>query len=105
VQKVLPYARVKLARDNNRPTGMDYINNIFRRFTELHGDRRFGDDPAVVGGLAWLGDTPVTVIAIEKGHTARERGHRNFGCPPRGLPQGAETFEAGDKLGRPSSAL
>ncbi len=102
MQKVLPYARVKLARDNNRPTGMDYINNIFRGFTELHGDRRFGDDPAVVGGLAWLGDTPVTVIAIEKGHTARERGHRNFGMPhPEGYRKALRLMKQADKFGRP----
>ena len=67
------YERVKLARDSKRPTGLDYIKCIFNRFIELHGDRRYADDPAVVGGIARLNDTPVTVIAIEKGHTAKER--------------------------------
>ena len=67
------YDRVKLARDNHRPTGLDYIQNIFQGFTEFHGDRRYGDDPAIVGGIAYLNGSPVTVIAIEKGHTARER--------------------------------
>lgn len=77
----VPYAIVKMARDSARPTGLDYINHIFQGFVELHGDRRFGDDPAIVGGIAMLGDVPVTVIAIEKGHTARERSQRSFGAP------------------------
>ena len=69
----MPYDRVKLVRQSGRPTGLDYITNLFRGFIEFHGDRRFGDDPAIVGGVAWLGESPVTVIAIEKGHTAKER--------------------------------
>ena len=60
------FDRVKAARANNRPTGLDYIGNIFSGFFELHGDRRFADDPAIVGGIALLNDKPVTVIAIEK---------------------------------------
>ena len=77
----VPYAVVKLARDNRRPTGLDYIQNIFTDFLELHGDRRYGDDAAIVGGIARLGELPVTVIAMEKGHTAKERAYRNFGAP------------------------
>ena len=80
------YNRVKLARSSERPTGLDYINHLFEGFFELHGDRRFGDDPAVVGGIACLQGLPVTVIAIEKGHTAKERAARNFGAPnPEGF--------------------
>lgn len=78
-----PYDRVKLARDNSRPTGLDYIRNIFKGFIEFHGDRRFADDPAIVGGIARLNGDPVTVIAIEKGHTAKERTYRHFGAPIR----------------------
>ena len=48
------YERVKLARDKDRPTGLDYIKNIFKGFMEFHGDRRYADDPAIVGGIAWL---------------------------------------------------
>ena len=59
-----PYERVKLARDSARPTGLDYIRKVFKGFIEMHGDRRYADDPAVVGGIAWLGEQPVTVIAI-----------------------------------------
>ena len=64
---LIPYNRVKLARDSERPTGLDYIGHIFKGFMEFHGDRRFADDHAVVGGIARLGGSPVTVIAIEIG--------------------------------------
>ena len=67
------FERVKAARSNSRPTGKDYIDAIFTDFFELHGDRRCKDDPAIVGGVAWLGGQPVTVIAMEKGHSAKER--------------------------------
>ena len=60
------FESVKIARDSKRPTGLDYINAMFSEFFELHGDRRFGDDAAIVGGVAYLGRQPVTVIAIEK---------------------------------------
>ena len=75
------YDSVKIARGNNRPTGLDYIKEIFTEFFELHGDRRFADDPAVTGGVARLSGRPVTVIAIEKGHTVKERAARFFGAP------------------------
>ena len=98
----VPYAVVKLARDSSRPSGLDYINNIFKGFIELHGDRRFGDDPAIVGGIARLNDTPVTVIAIEKGHTAKERSRRNFGAPnPEGYRKALRLMKQAEKFGRP----
>ncbi len=97
-----PYDRVRRARDNGRPTGLDYIRHIFRGFIELHGDRRFGDDPAIAGGVAWLGDLPVTVIAMEKGHTARERAYRNFGAPhPEGYRKALRLMKQAEKFGRP----
>ncbi len=97
-----PYERVKLARDNNRPTGLDYIRNIFQGFIELHGDRRYADDPAIVGGIAWLNGNPVTVIAIEKGHTAKERAYRNFGAPhPEGYRKALRLMKQAEKFGRP----
>ena len=96
------YERVKLARDNNRPTGLDYIRNIFRGFMELHGDRRYADDPAIVGGIAKLNETPVTVIAIEKGHTAKERAYHNFGAPnPEGYRKALRLMKQAEKFGRP----
>ena len=97
-----PYERVKLARDCKRPTGLDYINNIFKGFTEFHGDRRYADDPAIVGGIARLDDQPVTVIAIEKGHTAKERTLRNFGAPqPEGYRKALRLMKQAEKFGRP----
>ncbi len=96
------YARVKLARDNHRPTGLDYINRIFQGFTEFHGDRRYSDDPAIVGGIAWLENTPITVIAIEKGRTAKERAYRNFGAPhPEGYRKALRLIKQAEKFGRP----
>lgn len=98
----LPYERVKLARDSKRPTGLDYITNIFQEFIEFHGDRRFGDDPAIVGGIARLEDVPVTVIAIEKGHSAKERSMRNFGAPnPEGYRKALRLMKQAEKFGRP----
>lgn len=96
------YECVRLARDNGRPTGLDYIRNIFKGFIEFHGDRRFGDDPAIVGGLARLNGKPVTVIAIEKGHTAKERTMRNFGAPhPEGYRKALRLMKQAEKFGRP----
>ena len=97
----IPYAVVKRARDSARPTGLDYISHIFTDFIELHGDRRFADDPAVVGGIACLNGTPVTVIAIEKGHTAKERTRRNFGAPnPEGYRKALRLMKQAEKFGR-----
>ena len=96
------YERVKLARDNNRPTGLDYIRHIFEGFLEFHGDRRFADDPAIVGGIAKLDGMPVTVIAMEKGHTAKERTRRNFGAPnPEGYRKALRLMKQAEKFGRP----
>lgn len=97
-----PYDRVKLARDSRRPTGLDYIRNVFRDFTEFHGDRCCGDDPAIVGGIARLKGNPVTVIAMEKGHTAKERAGRNFGAPgPEGYRKALRLMKQAEKFGRP----
>ena len=101
-----PYDVVKKARDNHRPTGVDYIKNIFKGFIEFHGDRRFGDDTAIVAGVARLGATPVTVIAIEKGHTAKERAYRNFGAPnPEGYRKALRLMKQAEKFGRPVICL
>lgn len=99
---LIAYNRVKLARDNQRPTGLDYIRNIFKGFIEFHGDRRYGDDPAIVGGIARLNGNPVTVIAIEKGHTAKERAYRNFGAAhPEGYRKALRLMKQAEKFGRP----
>ena len=75
------YDKVLAARAKGRPTGLAYIEHIFTDFLELHGDRRYGDDGAVVAGVARLHGEPVTVVAIEKGDTTKERIRRNFGAP------------------------
>lgn len=99
---LIPYNRVKLARDSERPTGLDYIRHIFKGFIEFHGDRRFADDRAVVGGIARLNGNPVTVIAIEKGHTAKERAYRNFGAAhPEGYRKALRLMKQAEKFGRP----
>ncbi len=96
------YEKVLLARAKDRPTGLSYIENIFQDFIELHGDRRFADDPAIVGGLATLGGRPVTVIAMEKGKDMRERVKRNFGSPnPEGYRKALRLMEQAEKFRRP----
>ena len=96
------YERVRIARGAKRPTGMDYLQNVVHGFFELHGDRRYADDPAIVGGLAYLGATPVTVIAIEKGHTAKERIQRGFGAPqPEGYRKALRLMREAEKFHRP----
>lgn len=100
--EVLPYEKVKLARDSKRPTGLDYVSNIFNNFIEFHGDRRYSDDKAIVGGIARLEKINVTVIAIEKGHTAQERVERNFGAPhPEGYRKALRLMKQAEKFGRP----
>ena len=96
------YEKVKAARASNRPTGLAYISNIFSEFTELHGDRRFADDPAIVGGIAMLENQPVTVIAIEKGKDLKEKVRRNFGAPnPEGYRKALRLMHQAEKFSRP----
>src|SRR6185369_14341236 len=90
----------QVARHINRPFTLDYINLMFTDFTELHGDRNFGDDHAIVGGLARFNDQPVMVIGHQKGRDTKEKVYRNFGMPnPEGyrkalrLMQMAEQFK------------
>ncbi len=101
-----PYDTVRLARANTRPTGLDYINYIFEDFFELHGDRRYADDEAIVGGVATLNGRPVTVIAIEKGHNSKERMTRNFGAPhPEGYRKALRLMKQAEKFKRPVICL
>lgn len=100
------YDRVKLARANNRPTALAYLSSIFPDFFELHGDRAFADDPAIVGGLATLNGTPITVIAIEKGRNSKERVFRNFGAPnPEGYRKALRLMRQAEKFSRPVLCL
>jgi len=96
------YERVTAARAKKRATSLDMINGIFSDFLEMHGDRRFADDRAIVAGLAYLGDMPVTVIGIEKGHTVRERSMRNFGSAhPEGYRKALRQMKLAEKFNRP----
>jgi acetyl-CoA carboxylase carboxyl transferase subunit alpha len=79
--KLDPWERVQLARHPQRPHTIDYIGLIFKDFVELHGDRRFGDDKAIVAGFGYLDDLPVAIIGHEKGRTTKEKMERNFGMP------------------------
>ncbi|MFQ6931263.1 MAG: hypothetical protein ACLRR3_09470 [Eubacterium sp.] len=67
-----PWEKVQISRENKRPTGLDYIEKLVENFTELHGDRYFGDDSAIVGGIGTVNNKPVTVIAQVKGHNTKE---------------------------------
>ena len=101
-----PWDHVELARRPDRPKAQDYIELLFDDFMELHGDRTFGDDHAIVGGVAWLDDMPVTVIGIEKGHSLDERVYRNFGCVlPEGYRKAQRLMKEAEKFHRPVICL
>ena len=94
--------RVTAARDKKRSTSLDLINGIFDDFLEMHGDRRFADDKAIVTGIAYLNGKPVTVIGIEKGHSIRERSMRNFGSShPEGYRKALRQMKLAEKFNRP----
>ena len=96
------YERVATARAKNRATSLDLINSIFTDFMEMHGDRRFADDKAIVAGIAYLDEIPVTVIGIEKGHSIRERSMRNFGSAhPEGYRKALRQMKLAEKFKRP----
>lgn len=94
--------RVAAARAKTRPTALDFINNIFTGFVEMHGDRRFRDDAAVVAGIGWLQDMAVTVIGIEKGTSTKDKVLRNFGSAhPEGYRKALRQMKLAEKFGRP----
>src|SRR5277367_5861983 len=96
------WERVQLARHPKRPHALDYINRIFTKFAELHGDRAFGDDPAVVGGMAFFDDRPVMVIGQQKGRDTKQKLYRNFGMPkPEGYRKDLRLMHLADKFRRP----
>ena len=96
------YDKVTAAREKKRLTSLDMINGVFEDFLEMHGDRRFADDKAIVTGIAYLDNMPVTVIGIEKGHTIRERSARNFGSShPEGYRKALRQMKLAEKFNRP----
>ena len=96
------YEKLKTARKNGRPTGGAYVREIFEFPIELHGDRRFGDDLAIMGGVAYIDKRPVTFLAMEKGTDLESRLKRNFGCPkPEGYRKALRLMKQAEKFGRP----
>lgn len=96
------YEKLQTARSKGRATGLTYIQTIFEDFIELHGDRRFADDAAIVGGVATLAGKPVTVIAIEKGGDTKDKVRRNFGSPnPEGYRKALRLMKQAEKFHRP----
>ncbi len=96
------YEIVTAARSKDRQTGMDFIEHVFKGFIELHGDRRYADDPSIVGGLAYIDDFPMTVIATEKGRDTKSRIKRNFGMAhPEGYRKALRLMKQAEKFNRP----
>ena len=94
--------RVHIARHDRRPYALDLVPRMYTDFTELKGDRRFRDDPALIGGFAFLDERPVMVIAHQKGRDMRERQTRNFGMPkPDGYRKALRLMQLAEKFGRP----
>ena len=79
--KLTPWQKTQIARHPNRPYTMDYVSALFTEFIELHGDRRYGDDPAMVTGLALYKDRPVALVGHQKGRDTKQKIYRNFGMP------------------------
>lgn len=101
-EKVSAWERVQRARAQDRPGAMDYIREIFKDFLELHGDRHFADDGAVVGGIGYFDGCPVTVIGQQKGKTTKENITRNFGMPsPEGYRKALRLMKQAEKFRRP----
>ena len=93
---------VREAREQTRLTALDFATGIFDDFVELHGDRSFRDDGAVVGGVGWLGDQTVTVVGIQKGKSLQDNLNRNFGQPhPEGYRKALRLMKQAEKFGRP----
>ena len=102
LNETTPYERVQAARSNTRPMGGFYINRMIDCFLELHGDRRFGDDGAIVAGVGYLDDIPVTVIGMERGDSIEDRMKRHFGCPaPEGYRKALRLMKQAEKFSRP----
>jgi acetyl-CoA carboxylase carboxyl transferase subunit alpha len=98
----MAWRRVELARHPDRPYALDYITRIFDNFIELHGDRYFGDDAAIVGGLGFLNGQPVTIIANQKGRSLKENMKRNHGMAnPEGYRKALRLAKQAEKFHRP----
>jgi acetyl-CoA carboxylase carboxyl transferase subunit alpha len=96
------WQRTQLSRHFNRPTFLDFVERLFKDFVEFHGDRKFGDDPAIVGGLARFQGEPVMVIGHQKGRTVAEKMARNFGMPnPEGYRKALRLMKLAEQFEKP----
>lgn len=101
-----PWDIARLSRHPQRPYTLDYIHEIFTDFDELHGDRKYADDPAIIGGLARLEGEPIMVIGHQKGRQIRDKVHRNFGMPkPEGYRKAARLMELAERFNVPVITL
>jgi len=100
--KLTPWQRVQLARHPQRPYTLDYIREFCADFLEFHGDRRFKDDPAIVGGFAKIDGSPIMIIGTQKGRDTKENVYRNFGCPhPEGYRKALRLMKVAERAGMP----
>ncbi len=100
--KITAWERVKIAREPDRPTALDYIENIFDEFVELHGDRYFKDDKSIVCGIGNIGKQNYTIIAEQKGRNTKENIERNFGMPnPEAYRKALRFMKQAEKFNRP----
>ncbi len=101
-EETYAWSKVQAARHSNRPGAVEYIRAIFDDFQELHGDRYYGDDPAIVGGIARIGSQAFTVIGHQKGSNFKENNYRNFGMPnPEGYRKAHRLAKQAEKFHRP----
>ena len=97
-----PWERVQLSRHPNRPHASDYIKDVLSDFHELHGDRKFADDPSIIVGFAYLDGRKVAVLGIEKGRKTKDKVHRNFGMPrPEGYRKAIRIMKLADQFNIP----
>lgn len=101
-QSLTNWQKVQIARHPDRPFSLDYFHNIFDDFVELHGDRKFGDDKAIVGGMAFLDGRSVMVVGQQKGRGTKDNLMRNFGMSnPEGYRKAARLFQLAERFGKP----
>lgn len=101
-KELTAWERVEISRSKERPTTLSYVQQVFDDFLELHGDRAFRDDGAVIGGIAMFGGQPVTVIGQQKGKNVKENIYRNFGmASPEGYRKALRLMKQAEKFGRP----
>ena len=105
-ERLTPWQRVLVARHPSRPTTLDYIERLFTEFVEVHGDRRFADDHAMVCGMARYGDDEILVVGHQKGSDTKQKIYRNFGyARPEGYRKALRTMQMAQKFGRPDRLL